>query len=179
MTDYCDTCKEKKELLSRNQAVTNRLKQSGSAPAEELERLQSERRKIDEELAQHRDDANKSREYHKQTITKCRQQWEKISALHEEKKNLSETESEKLEELQHCFTLAVSADYQQSKLIPSWGSSEQPGSTYMLQKVSHDIFGVVDHRQEKSAVFIFDERLGPKNTDHTFFLDNLRGESNQ
>ena len=82
-------------------------------------------------------------------------------------KCLSETESEKLEELQHCFTLAVSADYQQSKLIPSWGSSEQPGSTYFLRKVSHDIFGVVDHRQKKSAVFIIDERLGPKNTDHT------------
>jgi len=67
---------------------------------------------------------------------------------------------------QHCFTLAISADYQQSKLIPSWGKTEQPGSTYYLQKVSHDIFGIVDHR-EKSTVYSFDERIGPKNTDHT------------
>ena len=31
MTDYCDTCKHLKEQLSRNQAVLNRLQQSGSA----------------------------------------------------------------------------------------------------------------------------------------------------
>ena len=74
---------------------------------------------------------------------------------------------------EHCFTLTISADYQQSKLIPSWGKTEQPGSTYYLQKVSHDIFGVVDHRTEKSSVYLFDERIGPKNTDHTIsFLDH-------
>ena len=69
--------------------------------------------------------------------------------------------------MQHCFTLTLSADYQQSKLIPSWGRTEQPGSTYYLQKVSHDIFGIIDHREEQGVVYLFDERIGPKNTDHT------------
>ena len=69
--------------------------------------------------------------------------------------------------LQHCFTLVISADYQQSKLIPNWGATEQPGSTYYLQKLSHDIFGVVDHREDKSVVYTFDEQIGQKNTDHT------------
>ena len=36
MTDYCDTCKHLKEELSRNQAVLNRLQQSGSASEIEL-----------------------------------------------------------------------------------------------------------------------------------------------
>ena len=31
--------------------------------------------------------------------------------------------------------------------------------------MSHDIFGIVDH--EKSTVYLFDERIGTKNTDHT------------
>ena len=32
MTDYCDTCKYLKEQLSRNQAILNRIQQSGSTP---------------------------------------------------------------------------------------------------------------------------------------------------
>ena len=86
----------------------------------------------------------------------------------------SRSEKEELQKLKHCFTLAVTADYQQSKLIPSWGRSEQPGSTYYLQKVSHDILGIVDHSENKSTVYVFDERIGPKNTDHTVsFLTNF------
>ena len=74
---------------------------------------------------------------------------------------------EELQSAQHCFTLTISADYQQSKLIPSWGRSEQPGLTYYLQKVSHDILGIVDHSSDESTVYLFDERIGPMNTDHT------------
>ena len=78
----------------------------------------------------------------------------------------AETISE-LTEAQRTFTLVLSADYQQSKLIPHWGQSEQPGSTYYLQKLSFDIFGLVDHRDNLKDITIFDETIGPKNTDHT------------
>ena len=54
-----------------------------------------------------------------------------------------------------------------SKLLPYWGESPQPGSTYYLQKLTHDLFGLVNHATRSSAVYIFDERVGPKNTDHT------------
>lgn len=54
-----------------------------------------------------------------------------------------------------------------SKLVPYWGQSPQPASTYYLQKLSHDIFGIVNHATNNSAVYLFDERVGPKNTDHT------------
>lgn len=53
------------------------------------------------------------------------------------------------------------------KLVPYWGSSPQPGSTYYLQKLSYDLFRIVDHRDESSAVYIFDERVGTKTADHT------------
>ena len=36
MTDYCDTCKNLKEELSRNQAVKNRLHQSDNASESDL-----------------------------------------------------------------------------------------------------------------------------------------------
>ena len=53
------------------------------------------------------------------------------------------------------------------KLVPYWGISPQPGSTYYLQKLSYDLFGIVDHKDESSAVYIFDERVGTKTADHT------------
>ena len=54
-------------------------------------------------------------------------------------------------------------------LFDSFGPpySAQPGSTYYLQKLNHDVFGVVDHSTGSSTVYLFDERIGPKNTDHT------------
>ena len=64
----------------------------------------------------------------------------------------------------------LSADYQQAKLIPKWGRSEQPGSSYYLQKVSIEVFGIVDHRNDEKFVYLFDEQIGPKNTDHTISL---------
>ena len=69
--------------------------------------------------------------------------------------------------LQRRFTLTLSVDYQMSKLVPHWGFSPQPGSTYYFQKLSHDILGIVNHSDKTSCIYIFDECTGPKNTDHT------------
>jgi len=44
--------------------------------------------------------------------------------------------------------------------------SDQPGSTYYLQKMNHDLFNIVNHADNSSAVYLFDETVGPKNTDH-------------
>ena len=57
--------------------------------------------------------------------------------------------------------------YQQSKLIPYWESSAQLGSTYYLQKVLHDVFSPVDHRDGQQHITLFDES---KNTDHTISI---------
>ena len=91
------------------------------------------------------------------------------------------SENVELTVAQHSFTLVLSADYQQSKLIPHWGRTEQPGSTYYLQKVSHDIFGLVDHRNDSKAITICNETVGPKNIDHTIsflsqYMDKITSE---
>lgn len=37
-----------------------------------------------------------------------------------------------------------------------------------MQKVSYDLLGIVNHREEEGFVYMFSELIGPKNTDHTF-----------
>ena len=49
------------------------------------------------------------------------------------------------------------------KLVPYWGESPQPGNTYYFQKLNW--FGIVNHATNKAAVYLFDERIGPQNTD--------------
>ena len=55
--------------------------------------------------------------------------------------------------------LVLSADYQMTKLIPFWGETAQPTIAYYLRKVSHDLFGIVDHRYETKYAAVFDEPL--------------------
>ena len=103
---------------------------------------------------------NTTHEYYKAAIDKCKQQWKKIVQLTDQRL-LSRSEEEELVSIRHCSTATISADFQQSKLILSWGNTEQAGSTYYLQKVSHDLFGIiVDHSTDDSAMYIFDEHIG-------------------
>ena len=149
--------------MSCNQAVLNRLQQSGSASAGELGARETTKQELEEELTQHKSTATKSREYYKSTTDKCKQQWKKIVQLTNQSVL---SRSEELVSTKHCFTATISADFQQLKLVPSWGRTEQPESTY-LQKVSHNLFGIVNHSTDESLMYIFDECIGPKNTDHT------------
>ena len=75
-------------------------------------------------------------------------------------------ERTRLARMMRNFTLVISCDYQMSKLIPQWRKTEQPGQTYYMMKGSHDIFGIVDHRENLKYVHIFSEEIGP-NTNHT------------
>ena len=75
---------------------------------------------------------------------------------------------DELQHLKNTFNLVVSADYQMNKLLPYWGRSPQPGSTYYLQKLSYDNLGIVDHRNKRGHLYLFSELIGPKNTNHTF-----------
>ena len=115
MTDYCDTCKNLKEELSRVQAITNRLQQSGNASEGELRAQEEQRYQLEEEKREHKDDATKAREYYKESVDKCKTNWSNIMQL---TRKHPLTTGEELESLKHCFTLTISTDYQQSKLIP-------------------------------------------------------------
>ena len=165
--DYCDTCAQKKDSLNAKQTVLNRIRQTGSSTEEEQKQIKAEITAIQSELDHHRETAQKSHEYHPTVTKRCAKDWKEILELEKLAENRSTEDSEKLLQLKHSFTLTVSVDYQMSKLIPYWGYSAQPGSTYYLRKLSNDIFGIIDHREEKAAIYLVDETVGPKNTDHT------------
>jgi hypothetical protein len=91
-------------------------------------------------------------------------------------------DKKKAEELKKTETAVLSADYQMSKLLPSWSDSPQPGETYFLRKFMMEAMGItfaatyfggVEYDM-KSSIYIVDERqAGKKSIDHTIsFIDH-------
>lgn len=164
--DYCDACARLKEMIRANQTKLNRLQQAGSSTPEELRSLESLIHSSQQELEEHKQEAAESHKYYKDMVERCSKQWKTIQKL-EKKETLNAREKSELANLRDAFTLLIDADYQMSKLIPHWGYSPQPASTYYMMKLSHEILGIVNHSTGLSTIYLFDERLSPKNTDHT------------
>ena len=77
-------------------------------------------------------------------------------------------EEEELTRLCYLFSLTNSTDYQNVQVGSKLGYVTTARHYVLFTKTySHDIFGIVEHATGKSRVYIFDERLGPKNSDHT------------
>lgn len=159
-TDYCDYFSKVKTEIQACQQKTSRHLQSGSSSAEVIEELKSNKEDLEKSMAEHRTTARESLQYYREMKQKCEQQWKDINQL--ESTPSSSERDESLQVLQSTFTLLLSADYQMSKLLPFWGHSAQPSSTYYLQKVSYDIYGIVDHRDESGHLYILNETVGPK-----------------
>ena len=159
--DYCDTCARLTSDINAKNATKNRLLQNSQSTPEDIQNIEEDIHLLEKNLQDHKTDAHKAYEYYKECIKRCQDQWENLVLLEES------GDSEELECKKHTFTAVLSADYQMSKLIPHWGYSPQPGSTYYLQKLSNDIFGIVDHRRQQSMIYVTPEMYGPKNTEHT------------
>ena len=137
MTYYCDTCKHLKQQLSRNQAVLNRLQQSSrvaplkvslgpmSPPNGGCKKNWQITRQLQHDLES---------TIYKATIDKCREQWAKIEQL-TKMQVLTRREREDLEGAKYCFTATISTDYQQSKLIPSWGKTAQESVILVIRNL--------------------------------------------
>ena len=151
---------------SLKKTTLNRLQHTGSSDDDELKHLKESIEKLQSDLEAHKLVAKTSQEYHLEMVKRCTTQWRRIAEL-QGKTALSPEEEKELSRLKQLFSLTIGADYQMSKFVPSWGTSPQPGSTYYLQKLSHNIFGIDNYYTSESSIYIFDERLGPKNLDHT------------
>ena len=165
--DYCDTCSKHNVEVHAKQTTINRLRQASNSEPDEIKKLEDELATLKEAHENHRQKAQKAHQYYTDTTASCALEWKKIKDL-EEKATRTEDEEKELTSLKHKFKLVLAADYQQCKLVPFWGMSDQPGSTYYLQKLNHDIFGIVNHGSNTSVVYLFNETVGLKNTDHTF-----------
>ena len=164
-SDYCDTCSKIKIETHALQQRIYRTLQSGNALVEDVEELKKSKEALEQRLQEHRAVAKESLECYRKMKEKCSKQWKEISDL--EKTEPSVERNKTLQQLQSTFTLLLSADYQMSKLLPYWGHTAQPSSTYYLQKVSYDIYGIVDHRDGTGNLYLLNETAGPKNTDHS------------
>lgn len=151
----------------------NRLQQGAQASSEDLDKLSEELKQLQDQHEDHKTIAQEGHTYHLDLLKRCSEQWDKITSL-AQKEMLTKEEEQTLCDLKNQFTVVLCADHQMAKLVPYWGMSAQPGSTYYLQKLSNDLFGIVDHSSGSSTVYMFDERAGPKNTDHTIsYLTNF------
>ena len=164
--DYCDTCSKSKAEITGKQTTINRLKQSAQASTEDIKKLEDDIASLKQQLENHRSEAAKSHEYYIEVTKRCSQEWDRITSL-QQKEVLSDEDRATLDGLKQRFDLVLSADFQMQKLVPYWGLTPQPGSTYYCQKLNHDIFGICNHGNGSAMVYLFDERVGPKSTDHT------------
>lgn len=140
--------------------------QAANASPKEVQKLEKEIQSLKQAQETHKDEAQRSHSYYAEVTNKCAAEYDKITSL-DKKTSFTRSEKAKLTRLKKKFTLVICVDYQMGKLVPYWGLNPQPGCTYYLQKLNHDIFGTVNHGSKESTVYIFDERVGPKNTDHT------------
>ena len=140
--------------------------QSGSTSSEDIEKLREDIKVLKADHEDHKLKAQKSHCNYTEVTKHCSEEWATITSL-EQKEVLSDDEKGTLVGLKNKFTHVICADYQMAKLVAYWGLSAQPVSTYYLQKFNHDVFGIVEHGSGLSTVYLFDERAGPKNTDHT------------
>ena len=164
--DYCDTCSKSKAEITGKQTTINRLKPSAHASPEEIKRLEDDITSLKQQLENHRSEAARSHEYYIEATKHCSEEWDRIMSL-QQKEVLSDEDRATLDRLRQKFDLVLSTDFQMQKLVPYWGLTPQPGSTYYLQKLNHDIFGICNHGNGSAMVYLFDERVGRKSTDHT------------
>ena len=157
--NYCDTCAQFAEEIQAKQTTLNRLQHTGSSDDEELKHLKDSIERLQSDLEAHKLMAKNSHEYHLEMVKRCTTRCKRIADL-QGKTALSPEEEEELSRLQQLFSQTIGADYHMSKLVPSWGMSPQPGSTYYLQKLSHDIFGIDDYSTKKVEHLHFRGTIG-------------------
>ena len=169
-TDYCEMCVECQEQKRRYETISMRLQQNGNAYEDEIRENQALAESYGLLLEEHKMDAGSELQHYREQIQKCQTLYQHIEKLLSSRSK-TKFDRLKLQELKEQVVGTISIDYQQSLLIPHWGCSPQPSETYYLRKLSHNIFGIVDHTVAKNTIYVLDERVGgAKNGDITISL---------
>lgn len=168
-TDYCPMCAECQEQKKRAEAIFKRLQENGNSNEEQMREYQILAESYWLLLAEHKMEAARELKHYRQQANDSRFSYLSIQELQQRKDRIKEDRVQ-LQKFMDEITFTLSLDYQQSKLTPHWGFSAQPGDTYYLRKLSHHIFGIVDHAVAKNTVYVTDERICAKNGDLTISL---------
>ena len=132
--DYCDTCKVLEMDLSQCQFIIHKITGSGNSCKEET-------------LLPHKTELAMLIKTQQNHLSEMKLAWKVWS--HDARSSGAGFPPVRVAASSngHSFTLVLSAGYQQAKLLPHWGRSAQPASTYYLTMESHNIFGIVAHRE--------------------------------
>lgn len=169
-TDYCALCIECEQQKRKHETIAMRLQQNGQSDEKQIVENEILAESYGLLLQEHKMAAGQELEYYRQKTQQSRALYRQIEDL--EKKDLGlQGDSSLLRGLRAELPHTLSLDYQQSQLVPYWGFSPQPSETYYLRKLSHHIFGIVDHTQDHQAVYVCEERVIPSsNADMTVSL---------
>jgi hypothetical protein len=162
----CAECQEQKK---RAEAIFKRLQENGNSNEEQMREYQILAESYWLLLAEHKMEAARELKHYRQQANDSRFSYLSIQKL-QQRKDRTKEDRVQLQKFMDEITFTLSLDYQQSKLTPHWGFSAQPGDTYYLRKLSHHIFGIVDHAVAKNTVYVTDERICAKNGDLTISL---------
>eukprot|EP00475_Leptophrys_vorax_P037503 TRINITY_DN6476_c0_g1_i2.p1 TRINITY_DN6476_c0_g1~~TRINITY_DN6476_c0_g1_i2.p1 ORF type:complete len:527 (+),score=129.96 TRINITY_DN6476_c0_g1_i2:456-2036(+) len=162
-SDYCDNCADfVTKRRSRQTAISRLISCGEEEKRSQIDEIKAEITDIDREEASHRQEASNARSRYNFEVDDCRQRFSAI---------FDQSDIAEQDRLKEEFVLVLSADFQMSKNLPFFGESPQPGSSYYLQKLTHDLFGIVCHHDvvdNHNYVYLCDELAGgPKNSDHT------------
>ena len=168
-TDYCDVCKTYNEEISRAQTTMNRMHESGNAVGEALEAQGNLAESYRLLLQEHKATAQASIDEYKRQRAESQRTWRRIAELDSQPRHeLGVAALQELAKLKEEYVCTIDADYQMGKLIPHWGYTAQPSSSYYKQKLSYDNFGVVCHGSPDTFFYLFHEgAAGSKCADHT------------
>lgn len=158
-TDYCEMCAECRQQESRHSTIAMRLRQEGDGDEDEIRENEALAESYKILLNEHRLDASNELQHYKAITKDCRSKYLQIPKRPEDELANAPKESA-LNKLCDQVVFTLSIDYQQSKLVPHWGRTAQPSETYYMRKLSHNVFGIVDHTLERDAIYITDERIG-------------------
>lgn len=170
LTDYCQMCAECQEQKSRMRAICKRLQLHYNGDEERMRELQNLAESYRLLLEEHQMEANRELHHYRQRTRQSRSSYGEMRGI-QCKENQSIEDMRRLEKMENEMTFTLSSDFQQSKLIPHWGNTLQPGETYYLRKLAHNIFAIINHTVAEKTVYVSDERAcATKNVDLTISL---------
>jgi len=165
-TDYCEMCVECQEQKRRHETISIRLQQEGNGCESEIRENLALAESYGLLLEEHRMDAGFELDHYQRQTQKNQSLYHNFVELQKRGSDMTT-----LQNIKNQIIFSLSPDYQQSELTPHQGASAQPSETYYLRKLSHNIFGIIDHTLLKNAVYVFDERIaGSEKADTTISL---------
>ncbi|XP_070541662.1 uncharacterized protein [Ptychodera flava] len=168
-SDYCNTCKELSQQISAQKTALQRMMESGNITSDERQHSQQVIDSLKCLLKEHKGKASAAQQFYKTTCNTAFEVQDRISQL-ELEVSLSYEEEIELLELKSNYIAIFSYDYMMLRTLPHWGQSPQPAAAYYKMKLSVDIASLIQHNSGQASTYIFDEQLGPKNSNHTLSL---------